>query len=210
MRHLKWHYRSRCESLIAFSNEQFYKTLITFPMARPGSFSIDLVNVDGIYEAKQNAAEAQRICEEAIDLMGKLADASKEDFGTIEVVAVNSDQRDPILEEFRRLSAGNAAVERFMERAAEQGEPFIVKNLENIQGDERDFIMISLTYGRYGRKEDRRPDIRADQPEPGPPPSQRPIFARPPADRLVHLDAFERHPAVRDEQARRAHPQELP
>jgi very-short-patch-repair endonuclease/DNA polymerase III delta prime subunit len=152
VRHLKWHYRSRCESLIAFSNEQFYKTLITFPMARPGSFSIDLVNVDGIYEAKQNAAEAQRICEEAIDLMGKLADASKEDFGTIGVVAVNSDQRDRILEEFRRLSAGNAAVERFMERAADQGEPFIVKNLENIQGDERDFIMISLTYGRLAGK----------------------------------------------------------
>jgi superfamily I DNA and/or RNA helicase len=121
-------------------------------MARPGSFSIDLVNVDGIYEAKQNAAEAQRICEEAIDLMGKLANASKEDFGTIGVVAVNSDQRDRILEEFRRLSAGNAAVERFMERAAEQGEPFIVKNLENIQGDERDFIMISLTYGRLAGK----------------------------------------------------------
>jgi very-short-patch-repair endonuclease len=121
-------------------------------MARPGSFSIDLVKVDGVYEARQNAAEAQRICEEAIDLMGKLAEASNEDFGTIGVVAVNSDQRDRILEEFRRLSAGNAAVERFMERAAERGEPFIVKNLENIQGDERDFVMISLTYGRLPGK----------------------------------------------------------
>ncbi len=47
-RRLKWHYRSRCESLIAFSNREFYNnTLITFPMVRPGSFSIELVRVDG-------------------------------------------------------------------------------------------------------------------------------------------------------------------
>ncbi len=58
-RRLKWHYRSRCESLIAFSNREFYEnTLITFPMARPGSFSVELVRVDGAYRARCNPAEA--------------------------------------------------------------------------------------------------------------------------------------------------------
>ncbi len=47
-RALRWHYRSRCESLIRFSNEQFYdSSLVTFPAARPGSFSVDLVRVAG-------------------------------------------------------------------------------------------------------------------------------------------------------------------
>lgn len=148
VRHLKWHYRSRCESLIAFSNEQFYdRKLITFPMARPGSFSVDLVPVDGVYEAKQNPAEAQRVCEEAIRLMESLAEAPDSEFGTIGIVAVNSNQRELIYEEFRRLSAGNGSVERFVERSEQLGEPFIVKNLENVQGDERDYILISLTYG---------------------------------------------------------------
>ena len=61
VRPLKWHYRSRCESLISFSNAEFYEnSLITFPMARPGSFSIDLVRVDGAYQARRNVAEAVR------------------------------------------------------------------------------------------------------------------------------------------------------
>ena len=149
VRHLKWHYRSRCESLIAFSNEQFYgKSLITFPMARPDSFSVDLVKVEGHYQASQNPAEAQSICEAAIELMCRLAKATDQEFGTIGVVAINSPQREAILEQFRLLSAGNDAVERFMERAEKLGEPFFVKNLENVQGDERDYVMISLTYGR--------------------------------------------------------------
>lgn len=153
VRRLKWHYRSRCESLIAFSNEQFYdKGLITFPMASPDSFSVDFVRVDGIYEAKQNGAEAQRICEEAIGFMNRFADAPDKDFGTIGVVALNSTQRDRIQEEFRRLSDGDPVVEAYMERAEKRGEPFFVKNLENVQGDERDFVMISLTYGRQAGK----------------------------------------------------------
>ncbi len=151
---LKWHYRSRCESLIDFSNREFYdRSLITFPMARLDSFSVDLVRVDGAYEANQNPAEAQRVCEEAISLMRRLADAEKGAFGTIGMVTLNTAQRDRITEEFRRLAAGDEAVERYLQRAESLGEPFEVWNLENVQGDERDFIMISLVYGRApGRK----------------------------------------------------------
>ena len=153
VRRLKWHYRSRCESLISFSNEHFYdRSLITFPMARPGSFAVDLVRVKGTYQAGVNEPEAQRVAEEAISLMEKLAQADNADFGTIAVVAVNQRQREAIMRQFEFASSGNEAVLAYMERSKALGEPFIIKNLENIQGDERDFILISLTYGPGPKK----------------------------------------------------------
>jgi len=150
VRRLKWHYRSRCESLIRFSNENFYKDspLITFPAAKPGSFSIDLVRVDGIYQGRRNPAEASRIAEEAVTFMRHYADMDEENIPSIGIVAVNIDQRDLIQEELRRLSADDALVDEYREKVATKGEPVFVKNLENVQGDERDFIFISLTYGR--------------------------------------------------------------
>ncbi|WP_114945276.1 DUF3320 domain-containing protein [Microvirga calopogonii] len=145
---LRWHYRSRCESLISFSNREFYRgELITFPMARPGSFSVDLIRVDGAYEARRNAAEAQRVAEEAIEFMRRFADEEPETIPSLGIVAVNSDQRDLIFEEIRRLEADDELVERYREKVAGKGEPVFVKNLENVQGDERDFIFISMTYG---------------------------------------------------------------
>jgi very-short-patch-repair endonuclease len=147
-RMLRWHYRSRCESLISFSNREFYKgDLITFPMARPGSFSVDLVRVDGSYEARRNPAESQRLAEEAIRFMRHHADWPSDAVPTLGIVAVNSEQRELISEELRQLSSGDELVERYVEKVAAKGEAVFVKNLENVQGDERDFILISMTYG---------------------------------------------------------------
>jgi very-short-patch-repair endonuclease len=147
-RMLRWHYRSRCESLIGFSNQEFYKNeLITFPMAKPGSFSVDLIRVNGHNEARRNPAEAQTIAEEAIQFMRHYAEHDIETIPTLGIVAVNSDQRDLIFEEIRRMEADDALVEIYREKVAERGEPVFVKNLENVQGDERDFILISMTYG---------------------------------------------------------------
>src|SRR5262249_7427041 len=57
VRMLRWHYRSRCESLIAFSNKEFYRgELITFPTARPNLFSVDLMRAGGSYDARRNPA----------------------------------------------------------------------------------------------------------------------------------------------------------
>jgi very-short-patch-repair endonuclease len=145
---LRWHYRSRCESLIAFSNREFYRgELITFPMARPGSFSVDLIQVNGSYEAKRNPAEAQRVAEAAIAFMRQFADADPATIPTLGIVAVNTDQRDLIFEEIRQLEADDALVEQYREKVTSKGEPVFIKNLENVQGDERDFIFISMTYG---------------------------------------------------------------
>ncbi|MDR7037977.1 very-short-patch-repair endonuclease/septal ring factor EnvC (AmiA/AmiB activator) [Methylobacterium sp. BE186] len=143
---LKWHYRSRCESLIAFSNREFYgDDLITFPSAQPRSFSIDFVRLPGRYESGRNPMEAQAVAEESILFMRQHADeASPPSLG---VVSVNSDQRELIEEELRRLASEDELVLRYQEKVAERGEPFFVKNLENVQGDERDYIFISMTYG---------------------------------------------------------------
>ncbi len=148
-RRLKWHYRSRCESLIAFSNRSFYdNTLITFPMAKPGSFSVNLVRVDGTYRASRNPAEAARVAEEAVAFMRHFALAPEDELPTLGIVAVNVEQREFIEEEIRRLWADDELVEIYKEKAKAKGEPFFVKNLENVQGDERDHIFISMTYGR--------------------------------------------------------------
>ena len=148
-RRLKWHYRSRCESLIAFSNREFYDgSLITFPMARPGAFSIELVRVDGTYRARRNPTEAAVVAEEAIAFMRDFAEVPEEDLPTLGIVAVNVEQRDFIQEELRRLWADDELVELYREKAEAKGEPLFVKNLENVQGDERDHIFISMTYGR--------------------------------------------------------------
>ena len=145
---LRWHYRSRCESLIAFSNKEFYRGgLITFPTARPSAFSIELVPVGGNYQARRNVIEAQRVAEETIQFMRHHAEMDQDHVPSLGIVAINSPQRELIFEELRRLEAGDALVEAYLEKVARKHEPLFVKNLENVQGDERDFIFISLTYG---------------------------------------------------------------
>ena len=115
-RRLKWHYRSRCESLIAFSNDAFYEGgLITFPMARPGSFSIDLVRVDGINRAGRNPAEAAHVAEEAVAFMRHHADLPERDVPSLGIVAVNVEQRELLLEELAsdaRATTSSSATRR--------------------------------------------------------------------------------------------------
>ncbi len=148
-RTLRWHYRSRCESLIRFSNDIFYDgKLITFPAARPGSFSIHLVRVEGAYSARRNSVEAEQVAEAAVEFMRQYGDAEPEALPTMGVVAINIEQRDLIDDVLRRFAADDERVDAYMRKAEAKGEPVFVKNLENVQGDERDFIFISLTYGR--------------------------------------------------------------
>ena len=148
-RRLKWHYRSRCESLIAFSNGHFYDNgLITFPMAKPGSFSIELVRVDGHYQGQRNPAEARRVAEEAVAFMRHHAEVPDQEFATLGIVALNIAQKEMIEDELRLLCTEDELVEKYEARARSRLEGLIIKNLENVQGDERDHIFISMTYGK--------------------------------------------------------------
>ena len=148
-RPLRWHYRSRCESLIRFSNEQFYRReLVTFPASKPGSFSIDLIRVDGAFQASRNPTEASRIAEEAISFMRHYAVSDEDKIPSLGIVAINLQQRELIREEFNRLRTDDPLVDLYLDKLLSKGEEFFVKNLENVQGDERDFIFVSMTYGR--------------------------------------------------------------
>jgi very-short-patch-repair endonuclease len=151
-RRLKWHYRSRCESLIAFSNREFYNNaLITFPNSKPEAFSVESIQVSGNYRKGRNPAEASQVVAAAVKFMHEQQHVPPEKILSLGIVAINSEQRELILEEFNRF-AGDPIVESYLAACdtptnSRGAEEFFVKNLENVQGDERDCIMISMTYG---------------------------------------------------------------
>lgn len=141
---LTWHYRSRDESLIAFSNKAYYRDeLASFPTP-PGGIgdSTDGVHfrfVGGHYDggtgaSRTNEIEANAIVDEICERLETNPDLS------IGVVALNTQQRDLILD---KLEAMSGKVRRALNR---EDDPIFVKNLENVQGDERDVILFSLAF----------------------------------------------------------------
>ena len=143
-RALNWHYRSEHESLIQFSNRQFYdRRLVVFPSPTTDDplLGVKHVFVGGTYEAQINQIEAQAVIEEAIGIMLTRPELS------MGIATMNIKQRDLIWAEFERIAAQEKDVQSYLELHSETIEPFFVKNLENVQGDERDVILISTVYG---------------------------------------------------------------
>lgn len=141
---LSWHYRSRFEQLIAFSNKNFYDgSLTTFPSAsadREG-YGIDYHYVKGVFERKghTNQAEAEYIA----DLVYKNIEEYPE--RSLGVVAFSVSQQNLIDKLIWERRLNNPDKEFFF--AKDKEEPFFVKNLETVQGDERDTIIFSVAYG---------------------------------------------------------------
>ncbi len=142
--HLLWHYRSRHESLIAFSNARFYENkLYTFPSVNDRISKVSLQHVDGLFQrskTRQNRAEAEAVVEE---LKRRCHDenACRQSVG---VVTFNIHQQhliDDLLGEACRCDPQLDAW------AYQSEEPIFIKNLENVQGDERDVILFSVGYG---------------------------------------------------------------
>lgn len=143
VRRLRWHYRSQHESLIAFSNQEFYGDLIVFPHAQRDSETMGVKYrfvSEAIYENRCNQKEALAVVEAVLDHMRNCPNDS------LGVVTMNFEQKelieglledrfrdDPFALSFRSSMIGTKG--------------FFVKNLENVQGDERDAIFISTTYG---------------------------------------------------------------
>ncbi|MDO8749941.1 MAG: DUF4011 domain-containing protein [Dehalococcoidia bacterium] len=147
-RDLRWHYRSRHQSLIAFSNAEFYKReLVVFPSPfKSGeAYGVSYRKVNGIYSPGSgiNVIEAQAVADAAAAFMRDPNHTEK----SLGIVAVNQAQRDLILEEMSRVYAGDPAAEAYRMRWEGTLEPTFVKNLESVQGDERDVIFISTVYG---------------------------------------------------------------
>jgi len=149
---LKWHYRSVHESLIHFSNVNFYDSdLVTFPSAdrRTDTSGLQFEFVpDGMYEGKGlNRAEARRVAD-AVVAFAKEQERRRTKAETVWSLGVgtfNMRQQLAIQDELEQRRRSDPSLETFFGSAHE---PFFVKNLENIQGDERDVIFLSVTYAK--------------------------------------------------------------
>ena len=197
-RRLKWHYRSRCESLIAFSNQAFYDgSLLTFPMPKPGSFSIELVRVDGTYRDRRNPAEAERIAEEAIAFMRHFAESPEETLPTLGIVAINGEQRDLIFEELRQLSSGDELVERYREKAEIEGRAaFRQEPRERAGRRARPYFHLNDIRPK-ARRARNGAAFRADHSEAGAQTPERAIYPRETTNWTVHLVRLSRCTAAR-------------
>lgn len=145
VRSLRWHYRSQHESLIAFSNHHFYKNLIVFPSpyAKNRELGVKYHYIrDGIYQNRQNLPEARRVVDAALEHMIKHPNES------LGIVTLNQTQRELIEELFHKKSSTFIESTNFRDEWESKGWPFFIKNLENVQGDERDVIFISTTFGK--------------------------------------------------------------
>jgi very-short-patch-repair endonuclease/RecA/RadA recombinase len=147
VRQLRWHYRSRHSALIQFSNQWMYKGELTiFPSAQEDhpDLGVELIELPGAYKGRRNEIEARAIVQAAVHHMVHRPELS------LGICTMNSDQKELILEEFERERDRNAKVQAFVEKWDDENdalEEFFIKNLETIQGDERDVMMISTLYG---------------------------------------------------------------
>jgi len=146
-RMLRWHYRSRHQSLIAVSNSQFYENklfIVPSPYTKEAGMGLMFHHIaNGIFESggsNANPIEARHI---AAAILNHAQNSPTQSLG---VATFSVSQRKAIQDELELLRRLNPQFEDFFH--AHPNEPFFIKNLENIQGDERDVIMISVGYAR--------------------------------------------------------------
>ena len=144
-RMLRWHYRSRHESLITVSNHEFYDDrLVVFPSPDAGKRDTGLVfqhDPQAHYQRRGiNTAEAKTVAQAVMEHARARPDL------TLGVAAFSNVQARRIEDEVDILRRRDPSCEEFF--AGHPEEPFFVKNLENVQGDERDVILISIGYGK--------------------------------------------------------------
>ncbi len=141
---LRWHYRSRHQSLIAVSNAEFYKQLIMPPAAKTDRASEGLIlrRVPGAYDRggkRTNLIEAEAVANAIASHAKTCTDLS------LGIVTFSTAQRDAIEDLLEIKRRGDAALDDLLREG--KAEDVFVKNLENVQGDERDVIFVSVGYG---------------------------------------------------------------
>lgn len=142
---LQWHYRSKHESLITFSNVTYYDSqLITFPSPVTDDVAVRLEKVAGIYDrggSRTNRREAEAIVQ---GIEQHYLDKNRRR-QTLGVVTFNQPQQSLIETLLDARRRANAELDKAI--SAQSREPLFIKNLENVQGDERDVIYFSITFG---------------------------------------------------------------
>lgn len=153
-RYLNWHYRSKYQELIDFSNHAFYDGHLQVApsvLRKPKVPPIRWITCNGVWENRQNLIEASRVVDEVKSIL--LEDKLKGQTRSIGIITFNDAQQTAILDEIdRRLNADQEFDELYSiaENPISKNlddRPF-VKNIENVQGDERDVIIFSVGYAR--------------------------------------------------------------
>lgn len=146
-RTLLWHYRSRHEHLIAYSNARVYKNkLVTFPSntEKKADIGVEYIYVpEGCYDRggkKGNVIEAKRVADLVFEHFNNFPERS------LGVITFGSVQQQAIDEEIRNRRLKQRKFEKFFKE--DRQDPFFIKNLENVQGDERDTIILSIGYAK--------------------------------------------------------------
>ncbi len=144
---LLWHYRSKHESLIAFSNNEIYNNkLITFPNSAvyKKDMGVEYIYVeDGVYEGGGKNCNIKEAKECVKQLKKQIIEHPERSLG---IIAFSEKQQGVIQREVDNFRIENPQFESFFE--SDTDEPFFVKNLENVQGDERDTIIFSICYAK--------------------------------------------------------------
>lgn len=144
-RMLEWHYRSRDPSLITVSNDEFYENRLILPPCPTqddDAYGLKLTRVPGVYGAGRradNRIEAERVAGRLGEIARKRPDRS---VGIVTFSMAQADMMTDVLEMERRR---DPLLDAFL--AENKPENVFVKNIENVQGDERDIILISVGYG---------------------------------------------------------------
>ena len=147
-RRLRWHYRSRDASLISYCNKHVYdESLVVFPNPALKEDSIGVSQIfveDAVYKASINQKEADTMLQH---IVGFMKDHPEKSLGA---VVMNIKQKDLLEQMFDQAQTENEDVARYVEYWTEEDgglEKFFIKNIENVQGDERDAIFIGTVYG---------------------------------------------------------------
>jgi very-short-patch-repair endonuclease len=146
---LQWHYRSRHESLIAFSNRHYYENeLLTFPSPEMAHGGVRFKHVpDARYDkgkSRTNPVEARALVEELVRRL-RQTDGPPRSYGVVTFSQAQQHLVEDLLDKERRKYPEIEV--HFNDEPPVDSEPVFVKNLENVQGDERDVIMFSICYG---------------------------------------------------------------
>lgn len=143
---LRWHYRSRHEDLIAFSNYKFYEgKLVTFPSAHAegNDVGVEFFNAHGMYRrggGSFNPVEAAKVAERVIAHFTERPDL------TLGVVTFSVAQADAVQNAIDEARVSRRDLDRFFD-TEDRLDGFFIRALEQVQGDERDVIVFSVGYG---------------------------------------------------------------
>jgi hypothetical protein len=152
-RMLRWHYRSRHESLIAVSNREFYDDrLVVFPSPDVGRSESGLIFrhlPDTVYDrgrTRTNPGEAEAVALAVLAFAKEQTSRPLTRRLSLGVATFSAAQMNEVIARIERLRREQPKCEPFFDPGCD--DPFFVKNLENVQGDERDVIFVSVGYGR--------------------------------------------------------------